>query len=169
MKKMLTIALCAMMALSFAACGSNDDAKTPSSSTVATGESTQISNPYVDCDTFQKAADAAGFAMTAPEELNGYEKPVISAIKDKMIQAIYSNGETNVCIRKGVGTEDISGDYNNYEKTSTLTVDKLEVTTKGNNGKISVALWTKDGYTFSITVNEPMNDSDMAALIQTIR
>ena len=48
-----------------------------------------------------------------------------------MIQVIYSADENQILIRKALGTRNISGDYNNYQKEETITVDEMQVTLKG--------------------------------------
>ena len=53
-------------------------------------------------------------------------------------------------IRKAVGTDDISGDYNEYKEENVVKVGELEVTEKGNDGNISVASWTDGTYSYSI-------------------
>ena len=165
--------LCAATMLSMAACGEKQDKtigaettsqtvaenedKIPTDGTVATeeiliGDNTQIPNPFVDCDTLADAAALAGFDIIVPDSVDGYEERAITAMENDMIQVLYLHGDDQVCIRKAVGDEECSGDYNVYSEEKTVTVGDKEVTLRGNNGKVMVAVWTEDGYSYSIGV-----------------
>lgn len=165
MKRTIIVTLCAVAALSLAACGS--DAVTAQKADAE--ETAQIPNPFIDCETLDEAAKIAGFEMTVPEEMEGYDKPVINTIENEMIQVIYYKGEDEVRIRKGAGSEDISGDYNEYAETDSVTVEGMQVTIRGNDGKASVATWTNEEYTYSITVGEGIDIDSMTDLIKAVK
>lgn len=165
--------LCAATMLSMAACGEKQDQtigaettsqtvaenedKIPTDGAVATeeiliGDNTQIPNPFVDCNTLADAAALAGFDIIVPDSVDGYEERAITAMENDMIQVLYLHGDDQVCIRKAVGEEECSGDYNAYSEEKTVTVGDKEVTMRGNNGKVMVAVWTEGGYSYSIGV-----------------
>ena len=59
------------------------------------------------------------FSLEAPIEYADYNSLVIQAIADDMIEVIYFDAEKThegLRIRKAVGTDDISGDYNEYKE-----------------------------------------------------
>ena len=65
------------------------------------------------------------------------------------------SGEQMV-IRKASGAgenADISGDYNVYNVTSTVTVGEYTVTLKGNDQKVNLATWTSGDYAYSYLHN----------------
>ncbi len=47
----------------------------------------------------------------------------------------FNANQHTLFIRKSTGTEDISGDYNDYSEINRIYINNLDVTTKGNNGK----------------------------------
>ncbi len=172
-KKVTLMILCAATMLSMAACGEKQDQtigaettsqtvaenedKIPTDGAVATeeiliGDNTQIPNPFVDCNTLADAAALAGFDIIVPDSVDGYEERAITAMENDMIQVLYLHGDDQVCIRKAVGEEECSGDYNAYSEEKTVTVGDKEVTMRGNNGKVMVAVWTEGGYSYSIGV-----------------
>ena len=70
------------------------------------------------------------------------------------------SGEQMV-IRKASGAgenADISGDYNVYNETSTVTVGEYTVTLKGNDQKVNLATWTSGDYAYSYLHN--LSDSE---------
>ena len=130
-KKWMALVLCAVLALSLVACGtsgnntqndttddtSNDTGSTNSgatdtdTSTDTADGSTEIANPFVDCETLEEAGELAGFDISVPDEIDGgYTQGTIQAVENEMIQVIYTTeaGE-EITLRKGTGTEDISG------------------------------------------------------------
>ena len=172
-KKVTLMILCAATMLSMAACGEQQDQtigaettsqtvaenedKIPTDGAVATeeiliGDNTQIPNPFVDCDTLADATALAGFDIIVPDSVDGYEERAITAMENDMIQVLYLHGDDQVCIRKAVGDEECSGDYNVYSEEKTVTVGDKEVVLRGNNGKVMVAVWTEGGYSYSIGV-----------------
>ncbi|WP_349768839.1 RNA polymerase sigma factor [Hungatella hominis] len=73
----------------------------------------------------------AGFEYRTPEQVEVCSENKIQAVDQEMIQVIYSADENQILIRKALGTRNISGDYNNYQKEETITVDEMQVTLKG--------------------------------------
>lgn len=108
-------------------------------------------NPVVDYDTLDDARQAAGFEMTAPKSIDGYPDISYAVIANDLIQITYHADENHyICIRKGIGSEDISGDYNVYEEQSTQTVNGRRITFKGNHGTAGLAVWSDGCYAYSI-------------------
>lgn len=161
MKKLIAITLCIITVLSFTAC--NKEAPTKDNTKQSSEQNNQIPNPFEDCSTIADAEKIAGFTVTLPEKMpKDYVKKTIQAIKDNMVQVFYENGEKKLLVRKAKGSQDISGDYSQYSENSTMTVDGLQVSTRGNNGKVNVATWVNGEYTYSVGLykDEPGLDTD---------
>lgn len=109
-------------------------------------------SPFTDCDSIEEAEKAAGLDITLPGKIEGFDKISYSAmVRYKLVQAEYEKDENcYFCIRKAVGSEDISGDYNSYREESKFEKNGRPVTLKGNDGMVSLALWTDGAYTYSI-------------------
>lgn len=126
--------------------GNREDAITGDSGVISiqTDTSAQIPNPFVDCDTLDQAEQLAGFSLTLPADIktNG-----ISVLSGDMIQVLCEHG---LSIRKALGDEDISGDYNTYPQVETVAVQGHAVTLKGEGDQVTVAVWTADGYTYAV-------------------
>ena len=128
----------------------------------------QIPNPFIDCASLAKASQVAGFEMRAPEAVGDYDRVSISAIDGELIDVLYENGDNTVRVRKGAGTEDVSGDYNSYAETAVSQVDGMEVTMKGGAGRVNLAVWTNGEYTYSVSASAGMSRREMADLIREI-
>ena len=115
-------------------------------------------NPFIDCADLNKAAQIAGFSLSVPTTPDA-----VSVLEESnMIQADYDNG---MYIRKAGGSNDISGDYNDYAQVEVVN----GATLKGESGKIFLAVWNNDGYTYAVGVHDAMSQSDMLTLIAEIR
>lgn len=191
-KKMLTIVLCAMLALSLAACGSGDAAGNPDGGQKpdvtdnpgadqgpVPGQAdedgqndTQIPNPFVDCATMDEAAEIAGYELSAPETIGeSCSRSAIRAMEQSMIEVVYQDGqgEEGFRIRKAPGSADISGDYNEYSQINTVEADGQEVTMKGQADKVNLAVWSDGEYTFAVSSIDGLDSAAMAELVQSVQ
>lgn len=152
-KRFFVFAMCVVMVLSFAACGSQK-------TTDSNAGGNRPPSPFIPCDNMAEAAELAGFDMTVSNPPDSIE-----AWDGYMIQAFYGEDGEDMLIRKATGNDDISGDYNEYPQVETVD----GVTLKGENEKFALAVWSKDGYTYSVSVGEMVSQSDMLALIAEVR
>ena len=172
MKKIL---LMSVLCLAIVACGKKEEAKqeTAETTNVTQKESTQIPNPFMEVKNLDEASKIAGFTLEVPETYEDYKKQVIQAIEDDMIEVIYydENSEhEGLRIRKAKGTDDISGDYNEYKDVETVKVGDFEIIEKGSEGNISVATWNDGTYSYAIDVAEASLTKDtIANLVSNIK
>ena len=156
MKKLAVLLFCTLIVVSLAACAGKTSKEEPLM---------QIPNPFVDYDTLEAAAKAAGFELKAPSSVKGFSEKLIQVCDGEMIQVIFLNGDDRLFIRKAEGSEDISGDYNEYSDSRTVTVNGNSVTLRGDDGKVSTAIWTSGGYTYSVSFDTPVSEDEMTGII----
>ena len=87
------------------------------------------------------------------------------AFADGMAQIIYTVGEKDIYYRKSSGSEDNSGDYNEYAVVETVDVEGIVVTLKGNDGGYSLALWESDGYSYSLGGLDGVSKEELVELV----
>ena len=68
------------------------------------------------------------------------------------------NGMTAL-LRKSQGTEDNSGDFNQYP----------DVTFKGADGQFTLALWQKDGFSYSLNLSQGQNIESWAEILCSVK
>lgn len=172
MKKIL---LMSVLCLAIIACGKKEETKqeTAETTNVIQKESTQIPNPFVEVKNLDEASKIAGFTLEVPETYEDYKQQVIQAIENDMIEVIYleeESGYEGLRIRKAKGTDDISGDYNEYRNVETVKVVDYDVTEKGDEGNIFIATWTDGTYSYAIdTDRAELNAEDITNLIANIK
>ena len=172
MKKIL---LMSVLCLAIIACGKKEEIKqeTAETTNVIQKESTQIPNPFVEVKNLDEASKIAGFTLEVPETYEDYKQQVIQAIENDMIEVIYleeESGYEGLRIRKAKGTDDISGDYNEYRNVETVKVGDYDVTEKGDEGNNFIATWTDGTYSYAIdTDRAELNAEDITNLIANIK
>lgn len=162
MKKFILLTFCVIMALSFVACNNEK--------TLVDEDSVQIQNPFVDCESIEEAENLVGFGISIPEEiLEGYVQTSISVIENELVEVNFEDSENQICFRKAKGQEDISGDYNKYKEVELLEINEKNVNLKGNDGKVNVATWTDEDYSYAICSNADGDGIDSNAIIDIIK
>ena len=140
----------------------------------ASGAVTTLANPWQECASMVQAESLAGFSLaisdSALPEGYGPEAACTQAIEGSMLEVNY-NGERggSVCLRKAVGTDDVSGDYNSYNLTQTSCIAGQDVTLRGAENAWYVATWTSDGYSFAVVSTSALTTSQVEALVAGLR
>lgn len=134
------------------------------------GESTGMANPWVEYSNMEEACNAAGFSFNVPETVSSYVGLHFSVMNNELIQVVYGEPDKGVTIRKAEGSEDISGDYTTYSEEKEVDVNGIPVKMSGNDGTVSLAIWEKDGYSYSANVideeNPGLSQSAMEEIVQ---
>lgn len=102
MKKILFSIITILLLTALVACGQKD-------------ESAQIANPWLDHETLDEACAAAGYDLSVPEHIDGYDAPIYRTLDNEIIEVIYAAKDDEICIRKYLGTEDRSQDFGGIE------------------------------------------------------
>ena len=193
MEKFIAVILSLVMALAIVGCSGNVNAPAPTThkdnasftadGTVIPGsdpktwgpadesENVQIPNPWQECTSLEEAGKLAGFSFTAPESVDGYTERYIAAIENEIAQVIFSNGDeddSTLYFRKGLGGDDISGDYNTYDVTEEQTIDGHTVLCKGNDGLIYTATWTDGEYSYAVMCDAGMSVEQLSVWAETL-
>lgn len=162
----------AAMAFALTGCGAKE---TPTESTTSATEegdtdTTQMPNPWTDCETLEEAETNAGFSMQAPNTIGEYSATIIQNLDQEIIQVYYEKdgSDTVILIRKGTGSDDISGDYNEYTEIKDVQLGDVQATEKGNDGTVRLATWTADEYSYSVSV-PGMTEKEIATIIEQVK
>lgn len=84
---------------------------------------------------------------------------------DGMAEIDYSNDNDFLTFRMDRGSNDISGCYNAF--SNEITIDN--VTIKGDGNMYSLAVWSDNGYSYSIDVTTPINQETMLNIVKSVR
>lgn len=112
-----------------------------------------IGNPWSDWDSMEEAEAAIGFSFGLPEVIAGsYTAVSIRTMNSELIQVVYRDESSEVCVRKQKGEgQDISGDYNKYETCTEEDRNGAAIMSYRNSGNNAVKqLISCNGYSWSL-------------------
>ena len=151
-----------------------DEGAVAQDAVAASGAVTTLANPWQECASMAQAESLAGFSFAISDSVlpEGYgpEAAYIQVIAGAMIEVDYTDGRGgSVCLRKAVGTDDVSGDYNSYDLTQTSRIAGQDVTMRGAENAWYVVTWTRDGYSFAVVSTSALTTSQVEALVAGLR
>lgn len=130
----------------------------------------QIANPMKEYGSAEELSDAVGFTVREIGELPFTVKETLYfTYGDTLAEIRYTGDDQEVYFRKSQGEdEDNSGVYNTYSQTTTITVGDTEITCKGESDAYELAIWKKDGYSYSISLQTGISLEELQAMIETV-
>ena len=90
------------------------------------------------------------------------------AYDDGIAELQYIGADMDITYRKAVGTADISGDYSEYDREETISVNDAEVLLKGDTDYDSLAIWTQGEYSYALRINPGADRETVRKLLQAI-
>lgn len=130
----------------------------------------QSGNPYAEYDTLEEAENTIGFEISVPDSYGGYTEPYYAVIEGKILEVQYYNGDDRgMIISKSRGSEDISGDFNEFDNITETEVNGNTVTIKGNGDEFSLALWVSGDYSYSVSVSSGISENALKEIIEKIK
>lgn len=147
---------------------------------VPSSENVQIPDPFEGFSTLEQAVKVAGFEISVPDAPKGYETAIYRVnTGTKMLEVIYSDKDLEsedaveaYRIRKAIGSDDISGDYNDYSEKTEVSVSGNQVSLKGNDGKVFVSTWTSGEFTYAIDIDmdgQGLSGDEVIALVNATK
>lgn len=133
-------------------------------------ESVMMGAPKIEeCASAAELEQKAGFPVKEPTDIP-FAVTVVSYswCWDEMAQIRFEGPENTLLYRKARGTEDVSGDYNIYSEVQTAAIGGREVTLKGENGQIFLALWQENGCSCALSVTAGLGQEAMVQLLQSL-
>ena len=103
------------------------------------------------------------------EDLNNLpfkvSETVYNDYENNLAEIVYSDANQNIYYRVSKGSEDNSGDYNEYSKVYNKDINGITVTLKGDRELIYLVLYEKDGYSYSIGASNGLTEQQIEKMI----
>ena len=130
----------------------------------------QIPSPLVSYTSVRDAWAVAGLPVYTPTLLPvGYAQKDIIVIDRSIAEIFYRNDAgKEILFRMAKGDADISGDSTVYEVNQVVQTGRQYIRVKGSKKLVSLALWSRGGYTFSLSFEEPLPVEAVQAIVGTI-
>ena len=134
------------------------------------GSAQAMPSPLVEYTSVRDAWAVAGLPVYTPTLLPvGYAQKEIIVIDKSLAEIFYRNDAgKEILFRMAKGDADISGDNNIYEVNQVVQVGRQYIRVKGTEKLVSLALWSRGGYTFSRSFEEPVSIEAVQAIVSTI-
>lgn len=87
----------------------------------------------------------------------------------ELAEIIYSGDDNTIIFRMSEGSDDNSGDYNEYEEVKSYSIDDYTVTLKGSNGLYNLAVWSDGSFSYSLELDVALSETDLGHMIQSIQ
>ena len=163
-KSIILPSACALSAVLASGCAASGDSEQPEPAFVG------MPNPFIEVSDLKGAAELAGFPASFEGACSG--KSVIRVIKGSLAEIICLKGDDELYrVRKGAGTDDVSGDYNDYQrKEERKDSGGRTLTLKGNDGKSwSLASWQDGNFSYSVSPARPIGTAELLSLAEKLR
>lgn len=137
-----------------------------------------MANPFITSNTLEEASAIIGFSVELPtkEQLPEWVTTTVyktSTVNTQLLEVIYAADDTftkEIRIRKAItDKEDMSGDYNDYEKEETVIFEDKTVNAKFKGDKMYLATWKDGEYSYSVRVSDGASAADFEELISFIK
>lgn len=129
-------------------------------------EQTTVANGMEDVDSASALSDKVGFEV---QDLTGLpfaaEHITYTSLWGETAQITYEGENQTVTYRKAPGKEDISGDYNVYDTVTETVAGETSVTLKGDEDGYVLALWTADGYSYALSLENPVTEEELLEIL----
>ena len=114
---------------------------------------TMIANGMVEVTSREELSEAVGFPVKAVQTLPFFPQSILyTSYWGEMAQIDYANGAESACFRQSLGTEDNSGDWNEYPAQETIEASGSSVTLKGEKDAYTLAIWSDGTYSYSLSL-----------------
>ena len=104
-------------------------------------------------DTFEEANKAADFNLVYSDRLCGYIPTDYNA-NSSTIEVHFGNAGY---IRKTLGVTDNSGNEDNFSDAEEVNIDGKNITLKGKDGNIYLAVWNYNNFAYTISLDKNGN------------
>ena len=117
-------------------------------------------------DTLDELIEKVGFDISEWSTLPfRAEETLYTAYWQDLAEITYNGEGQTATYRKGIGTEDVSGDFNDYESEVKISIGDDVFTLKGNGGLYSLALWGDGEYSYSLSLSKGVSEAEWQSMI----
>lgn len=119
-------------------------------------------------DTITELSNAIGIDLHDVDEVLPFEvqERSYAVLFDTIAEINYDGADgENCCIRVGKNTEDISGDYNEYDTVKETEINGATIILKENETLCYLASWIKSGHFYSVSLCDGADEQKMLDIV----
>lgn len=120
--------------------------------------------------TLEDLADASGFSVLHVPDIPFTVTKTIYTNAFGIARIDYYGAEAEMLTFSKAEEDgsDISGDHNEYASVEDFETDGVRIILKGNDGIVSLASWTKDGFAYAIQLAPGIEPETVKAIVETV-
>lgn len=126
-----------------------------------------VVNGIVEADSLEQLAAMVSFEVEERNKLPFQpETTVYTSYWNKLAEITYAGEGQTAVFRTSPGPEDNSGDYSDYPAVKEIRIGSQAVTLKGSGEVYALAVWSAEGYAYSIRLSDGIPELDWYDLIR---
>ena len=140
--------------------------------TIGSDTSVQVENGIEECTSAEELSEKVGFPVyNLKKETLPFKTDTVEYYSywDYLaeIEYIGSNGDYAV-YRKQAGSEDPSGDYNEYSVENMISLKDIKITLKGDGELYNLAVWTYEDYSYSMYLSDGISEDKFQDILNGV-
>lgn len=130
----------------------------------------QAYNGIEECASLEELEEKVGFEIENIEDQLSFvpSQEIYLSYWQELAEVQYTGENQTVTFRKSSGEEDNSGDYNEYAVEKQADINGTNVMLKGTESGIHLAIWNKDGFSYSLSFENAVTQETVLAIIESI-
>jgi hypothetical protein len=130
----------------------------------------QVVPDIVEYENLAELSANIDFALTVPtEQLQDMKEISFVCIFKAIAEITYTDGNNTIRYRMAKGDGDISGDYTEYKDVKEYQGDKRTITLKGDETGFHLAIWTNEEFSFALSSERPLSESQILKIALSVR
>ncbi|MGG4396369.1 hypothetical protein ABEX25_18860 [Paenibacillus thiaminolyticus] len=135
------------------------------------GPGPELASPGInEYSSLQELVAGIGFEVTGIGEIPfEVENTSYLSLGVETAQIRYSGANNSLTFRISPGTNDNSGNYEEYGDANIIQIGNEQVTIKGNQGKYELATWNSHGFSYSLSLKKGVSEEELLSMIKSVR
>lgn len=130
----------------------------------------QVMPDIMEYNSLDELSDAVNFKVCEIKKLPfEVEEVKYIAYWKELAQIEYINPGNTLVLRMAISNEDISGDFYDYPEVKYIIDQNITLTIKGEGNKYTLAVWKSQEYTYSLSITNGLNESEMIEIVRSVQ
>ncbi len=126
-------------------------------------------NSIVEVASIEELSKTVGFTITEPAALPFEpEQTIYTAYWTELAEITYIGDGQTAVFRKGVGTEDVSGEFFEFDTIDEISAGDITITLKGNKDNYTLATWTAENFSYSLSFSESKSKTEWLKILYPV-
>lgn len=139
---------------------------------IGSDDNVQMANGIATCTSVEELSEKVGFPVfDLKKEILPFKVDTIDYYSywEELAEIEYTGSDGDYAVyRKKKGTEDPSGDYNEYSARDAISVNDIQIVLKGDKNDYNLAIWTYKDYSYSLYLSEGISEDEFQDILNGV-